>query len=159
LSQSKHSTPRAIKLKLTFEDSKVIIIYEDNAGGIPASIAKKVFDPFFTTKPVGVGTGLGLAITRQILADHHAKLTMDSQEGVGTKFTLTFDAFSVEEDAPKPLSDVHVWLADETSSEQKKASLLIVDDEPFIGEFLSEVLSPHYNTHYFPAPAKALEFA
>jgi signal transduction histidine kinase/ActR/RegA family two-component response regulator len=159
LSQSQRPASRTISLKVTTEKSKVLVVYEDNAGGIPASIAKKVFDPFFTTKPAGVGTGLGLAITRQIISDHHAKLTMDSQEGAGTKFTLTFDAFSTEEEAPVSLGDVQVWLADVASSEKKKASLLIVDDEPFIGEFLNEVLSPHYSTQYFSAPKEALKYA
>ncbi|NDL67020.1 PAS domain S-box protein [Anaerotalea alkaliphila] len=61
---------------------------EDTGNGIPDVDAGKVFEPFYTTKPKEKGTGLGLAISYGIVADHHGRLTFDSEEGLSTVFHL-----------------------------------------------------------------------
>lgn len=66
----------------------VRIKLRDTGPGIPPDNLKRIFEPFFTTKPSGQGTGLGLSICRQIVAEHRGTLTVDSQPGVGTTFTL-----------------------------------------------------------------------
>ncbi|HPC01967.1 MAG TPA: ATP-binding protein [Syntrophales bacterium] len=60
----------------------------DNGGGIRRDHLPKIFDPFFTTKPDG--TGLGLSIVHKILEQHNAAIEVESVEGKGTKFVLTF---------------------------------------------------------------------
>jgi signal transduction histidine kinase len=71
-------------------DGWVHVAVGDSGCGIPRENLDKVLDPFFTTKPVGQGTGLGLSIVRQIMDEHHGKLSIDSTEGVGTTITLSF---------------------------------------------------------------------
>ncbi|MBE9040183.1 GHKL domain-containing protein [Oscillatoriales cyanobacterium LEGE 11467] len=61
----------------------------DNGPGIPPHIQQKIFDPFFTTKPIGKGTGLGLAICYQIVQKHKGDITLHSEPGQGTRFTVT----------------------------------------------------------------------
>ena len=61
---------RYIKIKMYSEDAKNIALeFEDNAGGIPDHIIKKVFDPYFSTKAKN-GTGLGLYMSRTIIVEH-----------------------------------------------------------------------------------------
>ena len=61
----------------------------DTGTGIPEAIRDKVFDPFFTTRAVGEGTGQGLAIARNVIVGrHNGTLTFQTQEGVGTVFTI-----------------------------------------------------------------------
>ncbi len=58
----------------------------DSGPGIPPKILEHLFEPFFTTKPEG--TGLGLVITRRIIQDHGGHISVASELGTGTTFTL-----------------------------------------------------------------------
>ena len=66
------------------------ISVRDNGIGMDEETQKKIFDPFFTTKEPGKGTGLGLHVVNKIVEKHGAKLTMSSQLGIGTTFTISF---------------------------------------------------------------------
>jgi PAS domain S-box-containing protein len=66
----------------------VEIVFEDNAGGIPAERLDQIFEPFYTTKEGAKGTGLGLSLSRKILKDHGGDILCVSQGG-STRFTLT----------------------------------------------------------------------
>ena len=66
----------------------VIISVSDNGAGIPEDAIDSIFDPFFTTKPVGKGTGLGLSVSYGIIEDHNGKISVSSEVGVGTTFTI-----------------------------------------------------------------------
>lgn len=70
------------------KDNHVFIKITDTGSGISAAHINKIFDPGFTTKGVGVGTGLGLAICYKIIEDHHGTITVESQPGKGTTFTI-----------------------------------------------------------------------
>ena len=71
-------------------DRNVCVDIEDNGQGIPEEVQTRMFDPFFTTKVAEKGTGLGLAITQSILHKHGARLKVESEEGSGTCFTISF---------------------------------------------------------------------
>ena len=51
---------------------------------------RKIFDPFFTTKPQGKGTGLGLSTSYGYLKEMNAEVSVKSEPGTGSEFTLTF---------------------------------------------------------------------
>jgi signal transduction histidine kinase len=61
----------------------------DNGNGIPPKLLEKIFQPFFTTKAAGVGTGLGLSLSYDIITKgHNGKLSVVTDEGTGTTFTV-----------------------------------------------------------------------
>jgi len=76
------------------EGPYVRISFNDQGDGIPREYQGKVFDPYFTTKPMGSikGAGLGLAICYSIIKKHEGYLTLSSQPGLGTTFTLYLPA-------------------------------------------------------------------
>jgi signal transduction histidine kinase len=64
----------------------VRIAIADTGPGIPAQILGKIFTPFFTTK--AQGTGLGLAICHKLVEQHNGTLSVTSEDGAGTVFTV-----------------------------------------------------------------------
>ena len=70
------------------QHNSVAIEIEDTGVGIPTEDMSKIFEPFFTTKEVGKGTGLGLAVCYGIITDHSGRLSVRSNVGKGTTFTI-----------------------------------------------------------------------
>jgi len=75
-----------IRISGKSDDRFAEVMIWDRGGGIPADIRSKIFDPFFTTKDSG--TGLGLSIAYNIIKSHGGSLFFNSNEGVGTVFTV-----------------------------------------------------------------------
>ncbi len=71
------------------ETEQVVIQISDTGPGIPKDLLPKIFDPFFTTKEVGKGTGLGLSISHSIVEKLGGTMTVASELGHGTTFTIT----------------------------------------------------------------------
>lgn len=70
------------------EHNRVVIEVSDNGHGIAPEDVSKIFEPFFTTKEVGKGTGLGLAVCYGIITEHGGRLSVRSNLGVGTTFSI-----------------------------------------------------------------------
>ncbi len=67
---------------------QMIIEVRDNGVGMSDELMDKIFVPFFTSKPNG--SGIGLSLSKQIMALHKGAITVNSVEGKGTAFRLTF---------------------------------------------------------------------
>ena len=67
--------------------TQVQLHVQDTGVGIPTTQCARIFEPLYTTKPGG--TGLGLYIVHEIMAAHAGRVTVESEEGQGTTFTLT----------------------------------------------------------------------
>ena len=77
------------------EGDWVAIEIKDTGTGIPEDQLSRIFDPFFTTKPVGEGTGLGLSISYGIIKRHGGAITVTSELGSGTTFTVRIPIYAV----------------------------------------------------------------
>jgi signal transduction histidine kinase len=77
-----------ITIETRSEDSQVVVKIADDGSGIPPEALPRIFDPGFTTKGVGVGTGLGLSIVYGIIQDHAGDISVESEVGRGTAFTI-----------------------------------------------------------------------
>ena len=76
-------------LKLTGRavDSVIELGFQDTGEGIESGELRRVMDPLFTTKSKGIG--LGLAIVNMVVERHDGKISVDSEPGKGTTFTIT----------------------------------------------------------------------
>lgn len=70
------------------QSSRLTIEIQDTGHGIPPNDLSKIFEPFYTTKEVGKGTGLGLAVCYGIITEHGGRLSVRSNVGVGTTFSI-----------------------------------------------------------------------
>lgn len=77
-----------ITIRIHKQDENVIVQFEDTGCGMTEEQTHKIFDPFFTTKPVGEGTGLGLSISYKVIQRHQGTISVSSEVGKGTCFTI-----------------------------------------------------------------------
>lgn len=87
-----------ITIQTSFDqrDNSIGMIVTDTGCGIPRENLDKIFDPFFTTRDVGKGTGLGLAVCYGIIKKHNGKISVQSQVGAGTSFTISIPVTEAE---------------------------------------------------------------
>ncbi|HQU81911.1 MAG TPA: ATP-binding protein [Pyrinomonadaceae bacterium] len=77
-----------LTFKTFAQNTRIIIEVSDTGVGIAPEDMSKIFEPFFTTKEVGKGTGLGLAVCYGIITDHGGRLSVRSNIGKGTTFSI-----------------------------------------------------------------------
>ncbi len=86
-----HAMPEGgtLRIELAQDQNSVKLTVSDTGHGIPQELLPKVFEPFFTTKEFGKGTGLGLTVVKGIIDEHQGAITVESEEGKGTTFTIS----------------------------------------------------------------------
>jgi two-component system, cell cycle sensor histidine kinase and response regulator CckA len=109
----------------------VVVMVSDTGCGMDPLIQSQVFEPFFTTKPVGKGTGLGLSTVYGIVKQSGGTITIRSEVGKGSLFTIYLPATS------KPAER----MAD-ASKPRPTASgkILLVEDEPAVRTLVGQLL-------------------
>jgi len=112
------------------EGSRLRLQFADTGTGMPEDVRQKIFDPFFTTKGAQ-GTGLGLSVSYSIIERHEGSISVVSELGAGTVFTIDLPAAEVSAEVPAaPIDDTQV----------RSLSILVIDDEPAVRETLAEML-------------------
>lgn len=131
----------------------VALSVTDEGVGMSADLRSRVFEPFFTTKPQDRGLGLGLPMVHDIVTESGGFITVDSEPGRGSTFTVLLPRLATETmTAPAEAAD-----ARETP---RGRSVLIVDDEPAIRTVARRALERRgYHVIDAPGGAEALAIA
>ena len=109
----------------------VKLVVKDTGIGMDAATRARIFEPFFTTKRPGLGTGLGLASVYGIVRSHAGFMTVESEVGIGTTFSVFLPATDLPtmEDETPPAAIMH-----------GSGTVLVVDDEQYVLKVLTGLL-------------------
>ena len=102
----------------------------DTGSGMDEKSIERIFEPFYTTRPMGEGTGLGLASVFGIIKKHKGIITVDSQVGRGTTFSIYLPAARILQ-RPKEAEKPRV-ISSGKRPEKGSGTILVVDDEEYI---------------------------
>jgi CheY-like chemotaxis protein len=103
----------------------------DNGYGISPENISRIFDPYFTTKEKGKGSGMGLATVYGIVKDHGGHISVKSEVGSGTSFTLLF---------PLKVNETITEIETTKPLPRGNETILLVDDEDAIIDVGKELL-------------------
>ena len=111
----------------------VLLTVADTGSGMDAETKSRIFDPFFTTKEPGKGTGLGLATVYGIVRQSGGGISVESELGRGTTFSIFLPheiaPVSYRKPAPAPIE-----------SGNNSETVLVVEDEDIVRDLVCEVL-------------------
>lgn len=109
----------------------VVLSVRDTGTGMDEDVRIRVFEPFFSTKPVGEGTGMGLSMVYGIVKSHKGAITVWSEPGKGSVFTVFFPRTGEDQE-----------LVEEAASRLPggKERILFVDDEELLVEVTQSIL-------------------
>jgi len=107
----------------------VAIAVQDHGSGIAKKHQAKIFDPYFSTKQDG--SGLGLAVVYSIIKNHDGHISLQSESGQGTTFTLFIPAVVPDRRVEEPADDT-VFTG--------RGKVLFMDDEEFIRDIAGQIL-------------------
>ncbi len=168
-------TKDLIEIFLDKADNGFIISVFDNGKGIPTKNYSKIFEPFFTTSNIdspSKGFGIGLSMVSKLLIAIDGEIEIDSQENLYTRFKVTIP-FGVKEDLSKENEEQHKsYLMEELETSESLnvddrskvlfknnliETILIVDDDEEIVEYLSRQIGKRYNVLHSNNGLNALE--
>ena len=142
---SKHAMPQggAIAISTKLAGNYVRTDFSDTGVGIPHENLSRIFEPFFTTKlseGTKSGTGLGLSVIYAIIERHGGRIDVSSEVNKGTTFTILLPNIQAVSKTPEaePAQKSQIGKVIEL---RRKGNVLIVDDEEFIRDIVSECLS------------------
>jgi signal transduction histidine kinase/ligand-binding sensor domain-containing protein len=78
-----------LEIRVRRQGDAIVVSIADTGCGIPEAIRERIFEPFFTTRAAGEGSGLGLDLVRKVVARHRGTITLHSEVGVGSTFSVT----------------------------------------------------------------------
>lgn len=158
---------------IPLEAPACILSVKDTGIGISTESIRQIYERFFQVnenKHAHLGTGIGLAIVKSIVLQHHGTILVSSERGKGTEFIVLIPlcdnlhqaapapTFSLEqflneeynEYTPQEVSVAEVSVAEAAAAENAnpdQPTLLIVEDNKELQQFLQQELAPFYNIH------------
>jgi PAS domain S-box-containing protein len=127
------------------------LMVKDTGHGMTPELMDKIFEPFFTTKEVRKGTGMGLAVVHGIIKNHGGTITVESEPGKGSVFTVFLP---VNMENIRKQSQSYKALP-----KNGKGKVLLVDDEEIILSSIRNALNRlGYDVMATRDAVQALEF-
>jgi CheY-like chemotaxis protein len=111
----------------------VMLAVSDSGVGIASDALPHLFEPFFTTKAQGKGTGLGLATCYGIVQQAGGEILVDTEVGIGTKFTILLPRATERAEPVKRRSNASLGMGTET--------VLFVEDDPGVRRIGVQILA------------------
>ncbi|MBU0480012.1 MAG: response regulator [Proteobacteria bacterium] len=151
------------KVEIHKEDAKVLgykmtpgrylkLQISDTGCGMKKEVIDRIFEPYFTTKEEGKGTGMGLAVVHGIVKAHHGHISVYSEPGKGSTFSIYLP--EIETAASPVCPAIETPMAIPRGTER----LLVVDDEPQITSMIRKMLANFgYRVTTFPGSTAALQ--
>lgn len=139
-----------LRIEAKAQGDSVHLRVSDNGEGMTKDVIARIFEPFFTTKDVGIGTGFGLSFCHRIIDAHGGALSVESQPGEGSCFTIALPA----------VDSASVVERGYSGGQTHSLRILVVDDEPDVAKLLQVILQQqdHRVVCAF-GPAEALDLA
>jgi CheY-like chemotaxis protein len=122
----------------THQPGWITVAISDSGVGIQPDVLDRIFEPFFTTKPQGEGTGLGLSVCHGIVTQLGGRIEVSSKVGIGTTFRVVLPCLE-----PQPAAAVTEVVEPGAAVADAALRVLVVDDEPLIGESVRRALVDH----------------
>jgi len=156
----KFSNDGLIEISLKTDDNKITFSVKDSGIGIPPELHKKVFEPYYqiTSQKRSIqGMGLGLPIVKKVIQDLNGEIKIESNPNKepGTKITATLNKHSWSEDdivaantgSDNLLAHVEDINSKESCHDESKQTLLIVEDNIAMINYLLRKLKENYNVY------------
>ena len=115
----------------------VCLTVSDTGCGMDSVTMSRIFEPFFTTKEVGKGTGIGLATVYGIVQQHRGWVEVTSQPGQGTTFKIFLPQLEAQLVTPGQTE----FIFKPPPKAEVQSTILVVEDEPGVREFIRTVLT------------------
>ena len=129
----------AITLSTALQGNRVVVEVADTGRGLADRQLSQAFEPLFTSQLAARGAGLGLATCRTIVASHGGEIHVKSDEGHGATFRVSLPA------AREPYEGNQAQPARATEGTAQRARILIIDDEPLLGQTLTFAFSDRHD--------------
>ena len=113
----------------------VRLTVSDTGCGMDQATMTRVFDPYFTTKEQGKGTGLGLAVVHGIVENLNGRITVQSELGKGSTFTVYLPMITKQDEMPGSK------VAETAIAPKGSGRVMVVDDEEAIRDVIAHALS------------------
>lgn len=158
---------KKININIFRKDKTIALQVEDHGKGMSKEVQSKLFTRFasFNTDKSKPSTGIGLSIVKEIVNKHRARITVESDVGKGSVFTVFFqsglnhfsDDDNVEIIGASPANTPDILPAtgnehpakDTTADKEEESplSILVVEDDTDLRNFIKSVLTPHYRLY------------
>lgn len=150
-----------ITIKIDQDDDFCIVSIKDTGIGMKSKDLNKIFDRFFQIKSANsarmIGSGIGLSFSKKIIELHYGSISVKSKVNEGTEFTLKLamnpklyegsinENFMTTDNIKGYVKNIQPETIDSLNIKSKEHTILIIDDNPEILNYLKDILSDSYN--------------